>query len=79
MHLFVHCVVLSHGVRIYSDTKSEEVQLRALITGEYSYESVLTPVLAPGVLDEPELVTIGLLVPPNDLNDVVAIESEGVL
>ena len=75
----MHGVVFGHRVWICGGADAEEVELRALVRCEDACVSVLAPVFAPRVLNDPELLPVALLVPADDLHDVLTVEAEGVL
>jgi hypothetical protein len=70
-------VVVSHVVRVHGQSQSEEVQLGLAAGGDFGV-AVLTPVGAPGVLDDPGIGTVGRRLPAKDLENMVALEAEGV-
>jgi len=76
---FFHLVILGHSVGVGSNTESIEIELCALVGGENSNHSILSPIFTPGILDEPKLLPIVLLVPSNNLYYMLSIELEGVL
>lgn len=70
-------VVVSHVVRVHGQSQSEEVQLGLAAGGDFGV-AILTPVGAPGVLDDPGIGTVGRRLPAKDLENMVALEAEGV-
>jgi hypothetical protein len=76
---FFHLVILGHSVGVGSNTESIEIELCAFVGGENFNHSVLSPILTPGILDEPKLLTIVLLVPSNNFYYMLSIVLFGVI
>lgn len=79
IHLLLHGVVLSHSVWVGSNTNGKEVELGALVGSENADIAILTPVTTPRVLNEPELPAVGLALPTEDFDDMLAVEFEGIV
>lgn len=75
----MHSVVLSHCVWVGGDTEGIEIELSALVRSENAHIALLTPVFPPRIFDEPKLLAVSLLIPTDDLNNLLAIEAESIL
>lgn len=77
--LFLSSIVLSHSVWIDGDTKTVEIKSSALIGCQNLNIPIFTPVRSPWVLHNPEIVTISLSVPTNNLDYVLSVKFESIL
>lgn len=78
LHLLLHGVILGHCVRISSCANTEEIKLSALIRGQDASITILSPVFSPRIFNDPEFLTISLLVPANNLDDMLSIKAESI-
>ena len=79
VHCLLHRVVLAHSHRVGGNSNSVVVQPSALVLRHDLRISVFSPIGTPHVLDDPVLLTLRVLLPSDNLHDVLSVEFEGIL